>query len=62
MDTILRGLRIGAFAGLAVSVFAVATDSKWHLEPLGSSGSSSGSGEEVEGRKIQKGKRVTGLD
>jgi hypothetical protein len=31
-DIITRGLRIGAFSGLAITIFALATDSKWLLE------------------------------
>lgn len=32
VDLITRGLRIGAFSGLAVTIFALATDSQWLLE------------------------------
>lgn len=31
-DIITRGLRIGAFSGLAITIFALATDSKWLIE------------------------------
>lgn len=32
LDIIRKGLRIGAFSGLAITIYAVATDSKWLLE------------------------------
>ena len=31
-DIVTRGMRIGAFSGLAITIFALATDSKWLLE------------------------------
>lgn len=31
-DVITRALRIGAFSGLAITIFALATDSQWLLE------------------------------
>lgn len=34
MDTVLRAVRIGAFSGLAVSVYAMASGSDWLLEPV----------------------------
>ena len=35
MDTVLRAVRIGAFAGLAISAYAVGrSEAEWLLEPL----------------------------
>ena len=31
-DIITKGLRIGAFSGLAITIFALATDSNWLIE------------------------------
>ena len=32
VDLITKGLRIGAFSGLAITIFALATDSQWLIE------------------------------
>ena len=32
LDLITKALRIGAFSGLAITIFALATDSNWLLE------------------------------
>ena len=32
-DIVTRGLQIGAFAGLSLTIFAVFTESNWLLEP-----------------------------
>jgi hypothetical protein len=34
MDTVLRAVRIGAFAGLAITAGAMSTGSEWLIEPL----------------------------
>lgn len=34
MDTVLRAVRIGAFSGLAVSVYSMISGSHWLLEPI----------------------------
>jgi len=31
-DIITRGMRIGAFSGLGITIFSLATDSKWLIE------------------------------